>query len=611
MFLKQSTAATIIVGPVLDSTGAAYTGMAIGDFNITKNGSTAAMASAATATHSHEGHYLIALTTGSTDTVGTLVVSCNKSTYAMPKTERVVLQATVYDAIITNATTAAGGLGDIQRIAGTAQTAIDIGGNWTATRAGKIDNLDATISSRGTSTYAGGDTSGTTTLLSRLTAQRASNLDNLDASISGLNNLSALINIYGSPLLEIPDSSSTLFAFTVVVRDNEGKLVDLDASPTPTAANASGTSRSANLSAVSHPATGRYTFTYSVASTAAEESLRITVSGAVSTEARYIEWIGAVVNYDTLTQINAIKARTDLIPDVPATEANVTSVGATASTINTKLGTPASSVSADIAAVKADTNTLLTRITENLFSGITYLSKWLGALAGKTADTGTKAEINATTAGAGYDNTTDSQEAIRDNLPAAAPTASQNAAAILDAAASSHNTAGTIGEKINSSGSAGDPLLNAVPGTYSPGTAGFALGEVNAVRVIGPIGAQVSRPGEVKDFTKPIIAYHYAPVEAGPFYVYDEDLNPVDMSGYADDLAFVVFTPDESRTIGQLNYPDVIVDGTYTNQFTLSNSSPLTAEVGRFRCALRRRSTGVKFVRAQGEFVVKPCADVT
>jgi hypothetical protein len=44
------------------------------------------------------------------------------------------------------------------------------------------DNIDATISSR--STYAGGDTSGTTTLLSRLTAGRATNLDNLDATIS-------------------------------------------------------------------------------------------------------------------------------------------------------------------------------------------------------------------------------------------------------------------------------------------------------------------------------------------------------------------------------------------------------------------------------------------
>lgn len=44
------------------------------------------------------------------------------------------------------------------------------------------DNIDATISSR--STYAGGDTAGTTTLLSRLSSGRATNLDNLDATVS-------------------------------------------------------------------------------------------------------------------------------------------------------------------------------------------------------------------------------------------------------------------------------------------------------------------------------------------------------------------------------------------------------------------------------------------
>jgi hypothetical protein len=42
--------------------------------------------------------------------------------------------------------------------------------------------LDATVSSRGT--YAGADTSGTTTLLARLTATRAGLLDNLDATVS-------------------------------------------------------------------------------------------------------------------------------------------------------------------------------------------------------------------------------------------------------------------------------------------------------------------------------------------------------------------------------------------------------------------------------------------
>jgi hypothetical protein len=71
--------------------------------------------------------------------------------------------------------------------------------------------------------------------------------------------------------------------------------------------------------------------------------------------------------------------------------------------------------SAAVAAVQADVTTLLGRITATLFSGITYLSRWLGALAGKTADASTQTEIRATTAGATYTITTDSLEAIRDN----------------------------------------------------------------------------------------------------------------------------------------------------------------------------------------------------
>jgi len=144
-------------------------------------------------------------------------------------------------------------------------------------------------------------------------ASVAADIAGVLSAVQGLNNLSALANIYGSPLLEVPDAGSTDFAFTVVVRDSEGKLVDLDASPTIAAANAAGTSRSANLSAVSHPATGRYTFTYSVASNAAEESLRITVSGAVSAEARYVEWIGAVVDYDTLTTLSSVATQVNAI----------------------------------------------------------------------------------------------------------------------------------------------------------------------------------------------------------------------------------------------------------------------------------------------------------
>ena len=56
--LKQSTASTVIVGPVLDANGAAVTTAVVGDFGIAKNGTTATL-SGATVTHVANGYYTI------------------------------------------------------------------------------------------------------------------------------------------------------------------------------------------------------------------------------------------------------------------------------------------------------------------------------------------------------------------------------------------------------------------------------------------------------------------------------------------------------------------------------------------------------------------------
>lgn len=114
----------MIVGPILDSTGAEYASAVIGDISISKNGGTlTALAAAATLTYIANGYYTLALTTGNTDTTGRFFISCNKATYQMPPIRGSVLLASVFDVLITNATTAAGGLGDVQRLAGQAVTA--------------------------------------------------------------------------------------------------------------------------------------------------------------------------------------------------------------------------------------------------------------------------------------------------------------------------------------------------------------------------------------------------------------------------------------------------------------------------------------------------------
>ena len=141
MFLKQSTSAVVLVGPVLDASGVAVTTAVIGDFTLSKNGTSAAM-SGNTISHSHNGHYAITLTATNTDTIGRLTISVNNAAQAMPVFRWDICQPTVYDALFANAVNTTGGL---------------------PAATGAITALAGAVS-----TYAGGDTAGTTTLLTRL-----------------------------------------------------------------------------------------------------------------------------------------------------------------------------------------------------------------------------------------------------------------------------------------------------------------------------------------------------------------------------------------------------------------------------------------------------------
>ena len=343
------------------------------------------------------------------------------------------------------------------------------GASLTALGDTRLANLDAAVSTRATPTNI---TAGTITTVTNLTnapttgdltaTMKASvtaavpsvtairteldtNSTQLAAILSAIlatNNLSSLANIYGPGVMEIPASGSRVFKFTLAIKDAEGKAVNLDSLPTITVTNESGTSRAAGLSSVTAVTTGKYTFTYTQSSSAASEQLTFESAGTVSGEARPAYWVAVVADYDATSMLVAIdaalalvKAKTDNLPGSPAAVGSAMTLTSaydpaktaapTAAAIRTemdsnstqlaKLGTPAgASISADIAAVKTDTGNLVTRITANLFSGITYMKNWLGTLAGKTADATTLAEVNATTAGASYSNTTDSLEALRD-----------------------------------------------------------------------------------------------------------------------------------------------------------------------------------------------------
>ena len=147
-----------------------------------------------------------------------------------------------------------------------------------------------------------------------LDASIATTTNGILSAITGLNNLSAKCNLFGASILEAPETGSTVYEFTLVVNDDEGKLGNLDAVPTVTAVNATGTSRTGNLSAVTNPSVGRYRFTYTVASTHPRESLRIEATGSIAAELRYAIWGGAVVDYDQTTVLSQIVSDLSLKP---------------------------------------------------------------------------------------------------------------------------------------------------------------------------------------------------------------------------------------------------------------------------------------------------------
>jgi hypothetical protein len=147
--LKQSTTATVTVGPVLDANGAAVTTAVAGDFRISKNGTPATL-SGATVTHDANGYYTIALTTSNTDTVGRLEIYSGNTAQATAMHSWLILLASVFDAIQTNATNSTGGLvtatGNVTALAGAIST-LTAGGVRTEL-ATELARIDATISSR-------------------------------------------------------------------------------------------------------------------------------------------------------------------------------------------------------------------------------------------------------------------------------------------------------------------------------------------------------------------------------------------------------------------------------------------------------------------------------
>ena len=151
LIVRQSTARTVTVGPVLDADGVAVTDCVVGDFKISKNGGApAALNGSATLTHRNTGHYSLVLTTSDTDTVGQAEVVIDDTTNACAIKELTVIEEAVYDALF--AASAVGPL--LANSDGSGLTAInlpnqtmDIVGNITGNLSGSVGSVTGAVGS--------------------------------------------------------------------------------------------------------------------------------------------------------------------------------------------------------------------------------------------------------------------------------------------------------------------------------------------------------------------------------------------------------------------------------------------------------------------------------
>lgn len=222
-----------------------------------------------------------------------------------------------------------------------------------------------------------------TTLLARLSAIRAGNLDFLSGdaysvvqngtygnsalltAINNLNNLSALANLFGPDTLPRPSSGSIIYPFTFIVKNELGQPVDVDANlVTLTAANGSGTDRSANLSAVTHSGTGEYTFTYTVASLHTAEGLAISAAGTVLTVSRKAYLGAEVADAGDLSDIGTILTNVNTLL-ARLTSGRATGLDNLDATISSRLATAGYTApdNTDITTILSDVATLLSRLS--------------------------------------------------------------------------------------------------------------------------------------------------------------------------------------------------------------------------------------------------------
>lgn len=457
MLLDTNDVDTTITIQIVDDTGLPVTGLVAATFPTIKFSSgtgadvtvTLSDLSALTDAHSDggvkergEGYYRL-------DLPDSIATSAGEKTIRGETTDkRVVCEKIVVAAKIASVSGAVGSVtGAVGSVAG------NVGGNLAGNVNGNVaGNVTGSVGSLGAQAKLDVNAEADTALADAgVTSTRQGKLDNIPAStvasqadVLAINqSASRRIVLFTSFNYEIPASGSDTYEIELRTNDPDG-AAETPSAVTLTASGNSG-SYDARISVSSTPATGVTRWTFTVQSTDVSEQIRLRVSATLADATFTASAYPNLTNVDAQdftssdrTKLEAVYAK---LPSASYLTGTASSNGSGYSTVTTgdiatqsQVGAAAAltaydaATGTDVSAVetKVDTaNSTLGTISTALsglvakFAGITLVKNWLAIIMGKSADAPTLAEVNATTAGATYANTTDALESIRDRGDAA------------------------------------------------------------------------------------------------------------------------------------------------------------------------------------------------
>jgi hypothetical protein len=378
IWLKQSTAADVLVGPFVDDTDfkTAETALTISqaDIRISKNGAAFAQTNNATgATHRENGHYIVPLDTTDTNTLGRIRVAVHESGALAAWQDFMVVPANVWDSLFGADFLQV----DTREVGGTTQTAGDIiaDTNDIQTRlpaalvSGRIDaSVGAMAANVMTAAAAAADL--TTELQSGLATSAA--LATVDTVVDAIKAVTDLL----------PDAGALTSLATQASVDTIDNFLDTEIAAILADTNELQTDwvdggrldliLDARASQASVDAVDDFLDTEVAAILADTNELQTDwVDGGrldLILDARASQTSVDTVDDFLDTEIAAIKAKTD---NLPADPADASDIAASFTTVNTKLDTIDDFLDTEVAAVLEDTSTTLDDYVDDLEDRLT------------------------------------------------------------------------------------------------------------------------------------------------------------------------------------------------------------------------------------------------